>query len=410
MENEEQPEHRDTPSVGAGHDPARHLGSLKPPIYETSTFVFSTAEEGKRFFEVVYGLDEAREGEVPGYIYSRLDSPNLEAAETRLARWESAEDAAIFNSGMGAITTVFLTFLRPGDLVLYSSPVYGGTATLMTGLLPDFGVTTRGFGSDSGFDDLEKLVDDDRLAMVYVETPANPTCDIFDIEMAARLADHHDARLVVDNTFLSPVWQKPLLHGADISLHSATKYLGGHSDLTAGAVTGSSQNIAALRHTRYQIGTTASPSTGWLLARSLETLRLRVEQQTENATRLASFLTSHDRVAKVDHLSLLEPGDHRHDIYKRQCLGPGAMISFEIVGGEAEAFRFLNALEVVKLTVSLGGTESLASHPWTMSHSTLPDDEKLAIGVTPGLIRFSVGIEEIGDLVADLDQALAAAT
>ena len=396
----------DTDSVSLGHEAWRHLGSLKPPIYETSTFVFETAEQGKRFFEVVYALDEAREDEELGYIYSRLDSPNLGPAEQRLAVWEQAEAALIFNSGMAAITSVLLTFLRPGEMVLYSSPAYGGTATLMTGLLTNYGVATIPFRSGAGSDDLESLIGDGRLAMVYIETPANPTNDIFDIQMAASVADLHGARVVVDNTFLSPVWQKPLAHGADISLHSATKYLGGHSDLTAGAVAGGRDDMDALRHTRYEIGTTASPATGWLLARSLETLRLRVERQTENATRLADFLGRHDNVTMVNHLSLLDPDDHRHDIYKRQCLGPGAMISFEVVGGEPGAFRFLNALELVHLTVSLGGTESLASHPWTMSHSRMPVETKLALGITPGLIRFSVGIEDVADLIADLDHAL----
>jgi methionine-gamma-lyase len=406
VSSEDRPEHADTASLGSGHDPARHLGSLKPPVYQTSTFVFETAEQGKRYFEVVYGLDDAREGEEAGYIYSRLDSPSLRPAEARLAIWEQADDAAIFNSGMAAISTVFFAFLKAGDLVLYGSPLYGGTATLMAGLLPGLGVKTRAFGPEAGADEIEAMIGDDPLAMVYVETPANPTNDIFDIELAAGVAKGHGARLVVDNTFLSPVWQKPLLYGADISLHSATKYLGGHSDLTAGAVTGSHDDIAALRHTRYQIGTTASPSTGWLLARSLETLRLRVECQTDNAGRIATFLTSHERVVSVNHLSLLEPGDSRHDTSKRQCLGPGAMISFEVEGGEPGAFRFLNALEVVKLTVSLGGTESLASHPWSMSHSTMPEKEKTDLGVTPGLIRFSVGIEDAADLIADLDHAL----
>jgi len=394
--------------VGLGHDATRHLGSLKPPIYETSTFVFQTAEEGKRFFELTYGLDEAQEGEDSGFIYSRLDSPNLGPAEERLAVWEEAEEALIFNSGMSAITTVFLTFLRPGDLVLYSSPVYGGTATLMTGLLSNYGVECIPFRSSAGGEDLEALIGDRDPAMIYVETPANPTNDIFDIQLAASVAGAHRARLVVDNTFLSPVWQKPLLHGADLTLHSATKYLGGHSDLTAGAVAGGRDDIEALRHTRYEIGSTASPATGWLLARSIETLRLRVERQTANASRLARFLSDHDQVISVNHLSLIEPDDPRHDIYKRQCLGPGAMISLEVAGGEEGAFRFLNALDLVHLTVSLGGTESLASHPWTTSHSRVASDEKLELGITPGLIRFSVGIEDGGDLIADLDQALAA--
>jgi methionine-gamma-lyase len=203
------------------------------------------------------------------------------------------------------------------------------------------------------------------------------------------------------------VWQRPIVHGADLALHSATKYLGGHSDLTAGAVCGGADDIARLRRTRYEIGTTPSPSTGWLLGRSLETLRLRVEQQTSNATRIASFLADHERVARVGHLSLLEPGDPQFDIYERQCEGPGAMVSFEIAGGEGECFRFLNAMELVRLATSLGGTESLASHPWTMSPPTVPEDEKRSLGVTPALIRLSVGIEHVEDLIADLDGALA---
>lgn len=389
-----------------GHEASRHLGSLKPPVYETTTFVFETAEEGKRFFEQAYGAPEEI-GAEPGYIYSRLDSPNLAPAESRLAAWEEASDAAIFVSGMAAITTVLLTFLRPGDLVLYSLPTYGGTATLMSGLLRDFGVATKPFRSDASRAELGELIEDQRLAMIYVETPANPTNELFDIALSAELAGSRDARLVVDNTFLSPVWQKPIAHGADLSLHSATKYLGGHSDLTAGAVCGSAEDIGRLRQTRYQIGTTPSPATGWLLGRSLETLRLRVEQQTANATRVAAFLSDHHRVARVGHLSLLEPGDPQYDIYERQCAGPGAMISFEIAGGEEECFRFLDAMELIRLATSLGGTESLASHPWTMSPPTVPDDEKLSIGVTPGLIRLSVGVEDADDLIADLDGALA---
>jgi methionine-gamma-lyase len=398
--------HPDTASVGLGHDALAHLGSLKPPIYETSTFVFASAEEGKRFFADVYGPEGTGGGSKTGYIYSRLDSPSLGPAEARLAAWEEAADAAVFASGMAAITSVFLTFLRPGDLVLYSMPTYGGTSTLLRGLLAEYGVLSRPFRADAAADEVLAMVGDDRLAMVYVETPANPTNDLFDIEMAAGVADRHSARLVVDNTFLSPVWQKPLVLGADLSLHSATKYLGGHSDLTAGAVCGGADDIASLRRTRYEIGTTPSPSTAWLLGRSLETLRIRVTQQTENATRVARFLADQDKVEEVRHLSLLEEGTRAHDIYKRQCSGPGAMISFAVHGGEEECFRLLDALEIVRLATSLGGTESLASHPWTMSPPTVPDDAKRSIGVTPGLIRLSVGLEDVGDLIADLDRAL----
>lgn len=392
----------DTESVGGGHDALRHLGSLKPPVYETSTFVFANAAEGKRFFEGAYGPEVS----APGYIYSRLDSPNLAPVEARLAAWEEAEDTAIFASGMGAITSVLLTFLKPGQLVLYSMPTYGGTATLMKGLLSEFGVVTRSFRASAPPDEIEKLIGDDHLVMIYIETPANPTNDLVDIGTIAELGSRYDARVVVDNTFLSPVWQRPLLHGADLTLHSATKYLGGHSDLTAGAVCGGVDDVAALRRTRYEVGTTPSPGTAWLLGRSLETLRLRVEKQTENATVLAGWLRDHPKVSRVSHLSLLEPGDPGYDIYKRQCLGPGAMISFEIAGEEEECFRFLDSMNVVRLATSLGGTESLASHPWTMSPPSASQADKLEIGVTPGLIRFSVGIEDVADLLDDLEQAL----
>ena len=407
MPDQDKRRHPDTDSVTLGYDAVRHLGSLKPPVYETSTFVFESAEAGKRFFAAAYGPPGGADGET-GYIYSRLDSPNLAPAESRLAAWEEADDAAIFTSGMSAITSVLLTFLRPGDLVVYSLPTYGGTATLMNGLLRDFGVVARSFRSDARRDDLDAIVGDGDLAMVYVETPANPTNELFDLDLAAGLARDHDARLVVDNTFLSPVWQKPIRLGADLSLHSATKYLGGHSDLTAGAVCGGADDVAALRHTRYEIGTTPSPSTAWLLTRSLETLRLRVERQTASAIDVARFLAKHEKVHSVSHLSLLEEGTAQHDIYERQCEGPGAMVSFQIEGGEPECFRFLDTMGVIRLATSLGGTESLASHPWTMSPPTVPEDEKRSLGVTPGLIRLSVGLESSDDLTADLEQALTA--
>ncbi|MEE8376627.1 MAG: aminotransferase class I/II-fold pyridoxal phosphate-dependent enzyme [Acidimicrobiia bacterium] len=406
MSNDPPPVSPGTSSVSLGHEAEDHLGSLKPPIYETSTFVFETAEEGKRFFEVAYGLAEAREGEEFGYIYSRLDNPNLRVAEARLAAWEGADDALVFNSGMAAINTLFLNHLRPGDLILYSTPAYGGTTKILESLFTELGVVTRSFRSEANGRDLDELIGDLSLAMVYLETPANPTNDIFDIAMAARVAHAHGARLVVDNTFLSPVWQRPLDHDADLVVHSATKYLGGHSDITAGAVCGGAEDIDELRHLRYRLGTTASPHTAWMLTRSLETLQIRVEKQTANAIRVAGFLNDHSKVASVNHLSLLGADDPRKGIYESQCLGPGAMISFEVAGGEEEAFRFLNAIHVVRLAVSLGGTESLASHPWTMSHATMAPEAKMLLGVTPGLIRFSVGVEDSDDLIDDLKQAL----
>lgn len=396
----------DTALVSAGHDPSRHLGSVKPPIYETSVFAFRTAGEGKRFFEVTYGLDERLEDEELGFIYSRLDGPNLRAVEPKLAALEGSDDALVFNSGMAAINTVFLSFLRPGDVVIYSSPLYGGTSKVLEGLYTELGIDVRPFTSHADDDDLEGLVDDGPLSMVYVETPSNPTNDIFDMAMASRIARAHDARLVVDNTFLTPIWQRPLEHGADLVVHSATKYLAGHSDITAGAVCGGAEDMDLLRHNRYRIGTTPSASTAWMLGRSLETLRLRVEQQTRNATAVAAFLSDHPKVSAVNHLSLLDRDDRRLEVYRRQCLGPGAMIAFEVTGGEEGAFKLLDGMRLVHLAVSLGGTESLASHPWTMSHSTVAPDDKMRIGVTPGLIRLSVGLESAEDLIADLTDAL----
>jgi len=406
-------------SADVAHEPRKHLGSLKTPIYETSTFVFETAEEGKRFFEVAYGLDQAAAGEDGnssssfgnptgslGYIYSRLDSPNARATEARLAVLENAEDVVLFNSGMAAISTIFLTYLRPGSEVLYSTPAYGGTAALLEGMFSGLGVVAKPFTADTAEKDLRELIDGE-LAMIYVESPANPTNDIFDIAMTARVAHSNGAILAVDNTFLTPVWQRPLELGADISLHSATKYLGGHSDLTAGAVCGSTDELEELRHNRYRIGTTIQPHTAWLLGRSLETLSLRVQRQTETATEVAEFLDGHAKVASVNHLSLLTQDDPRYATHHRQATGPGAMIAFEVRGGEEEAFRFLNAMRFVHLAVSLGGTESLASHPWTMTHSTMDPADREEIGVTPGLIRLSIGVEELVDLIADLDQALA---
>ena len=376
---------------------------MKPPLYETTTFIFDSASEMERVFAEAYGLVEASGSAQLPYIYSRLDSPNLEASEARISQWERAERSLLFNSGMAAITTLMLTLLRPGDQILHSSPLYGGTAKLLGGLMTDLGVEVTGYRTG---DDPAPLATDD-LALVYVETPANPTNDLFDIAAAAEVARSHGAKLAVDNTFLSPVWQRPLEHGADFSLQSATKYLGGHSDITAGVISGRATELEPVGHNRYRFGTTAQPATAWLLARSLETLRLRVTRQTETAVAVARFLDDHAAVSRVDHLSLLEPGDPGYEIYGRQCLGPGAMLAFEVSGGKEGAFRFLDGMEVISLATSLGGSDTLASHPASTSHSTLSPQEREDLGVTPGLIRLSIGLEDSEDLIADLSKALA---
>jgi methionine-gamma-lyase len=398
-----------------GYKPELSEGSIKSPIFQTSTFVFKSAEEGKAFFEVAYGLREKGETEELGLIYSRLNNPDLEILENRLTLWDDAEDCAVFESGMAAITTVLLEFLNPGDLLLYSTPVYGGTDHFIHYFLKKIGVHTLSFKPGDERKDILKRLNDsglaDKLALIYTETPANPTNALVDIEALKRLADslstpEKQILVAVDNTYMGPLWQHPLKHGADFSLYSATKYIGGHSDVIAGAVCGSKEVMTRVKTLRTFLGNMASPHTGWLLLRSLETLKIRMEQQAKNAEEVANFLVNHPKVKKVNYLGLITEGSEDWDTYKRQYSSPGAMLSFEIKGGEKEAFRFINALKLIKLAVSLGGTESLVQHPDTMTHAGVDIQEKIEVGITSNLIRLSVGVENDQDLIWDVNQAL----
>lgn len=382
------------------------MGAIKTPLFQTSTFVFESAEHAERLFDITYAGAELEPGEERGYIYTRLDHPNLAVVESRLALWDGAEEALLFSSGMAAIFTTLLTLVRPGDLILHSSPLYGGTNSLFYGVLGELGVEAEVFSPDAGEAELEELVAGRQLRVVYVETPANPTNDVFDIAMAAGVAGRHGAVTMVDNTYLGPTGQQPLRLGADLAIYSATKYYGGHSDLIAGVVTGPESLLGPIRKMRYRVGTTADPHSAWLLGRSLETYALRVERQVENAEQVARFLASHPKVARVGHLSLIDPSDPRHDLVRRQCLGSGAMITFEVAGGREEAFRFLDSMTLIVDATSLGGTESTASHPVTTSHSNVDPETRERMGVTEGMIRLSIGIESAADLIADLGQAL----
>lgn len=405
----------ETLMMGYGYDPALSEGAAKVPIFQTSTFVFKTAEEGKAFFELAYGLREQGEREEPGLIYSRLNNPDLEVLEDRLVLWDEAEDGLVFASGMAAIATTILSFARPGDVVVYGVPIYGGTEFLIDRVLPDFKIARVPFvaGVPGA---LEKAVetarDLGRVSMIVFETPTNPTNTLVDIAHAAEVArscatpDGFRPLVAVDNTFLGPVWQQPLRHGADLVLYSLTKYAGGHSDLIAGAAVGSCELIASVRGMRTILGTACDAFTGWLLMRSLETLKLRFTSACKNARHVADFLVDHPKVARVLYLGFLEDSGPQAEIFRRQCHSAGATFSFELHGGEAEAFRFLNALKIVKLAVSLGGTESLAQHPATMTHSDIPPEAQRAMGITPAMIRISVGIEHPEDTIADLAQAL----
>ena len=407
----------ETLMMGYGYDPSLSEGSVKIPIFQTSTFVFRSAEEGKAFFELAYGLREQRPQEEPGLIYSRINNPDLEVLEDRLTLWDGAEDGLVFASGMAAISTTVLSFARPGDVVVYSEPIYGGTEFLLDRILPQFGIARVPFraGVEGALEAaLEEARPRGRVAMILLETPANPTNALVDIaataKLAGRLKDGQGRRpiVAVDNTFLGPLWQQPLRHGADLVLYSLTKYVGGHSDVIAGGCLGSQELIAPVRGMRTILGTMPDPFTAWLLMRSLETLKLRMTASMKSARYVAEFLADHPKVKCVNFLGLLAEGDPQKAIYQRQCSGPGSTFSFEVHGGEAEAFRFLNALRHVKLAVSLGGTESLAEHPATMTHSDVPSEVQAKIGITPAMVRISVGVEHPEDIIADVAQALAA--
>lgn len=401
-----------------GYDPRLSEGALKPPIFQTSTFVFESAEAGKAFFQLAYGLRERDPGEGLGLIYSRLNNPDLEVLEDRLTLWDEGEDAASFESGMAALSTTMLTFLRPGDTIVYSEPLYGGSEHFVRAVLPQFGVRPVAFPAGVPFDRVRDALaaelGDAPVRLALIETPANPTNALVDIRAVTDFL-HGRARtpeertvVAVDNTFLGPLWQRPLLHGADLVAYSATKFIGGHSDVIAGAIVGRGDLLARIKAMRTFLGTMAGPWTGWLLLRSLETLKMRMTAQMKNARYVADFLSEHPRVKTINFLGLL-PEDHpMHGVYRRQCLGPGSLISFEVEGGEAAAFRFLNRLQLVKLAVSLGGTESLAEHPATMTHADVPLETQTRLGISPGLVRLSVGVEHFSDIIADLKQALEA--
>lgn len=398
-----------------GYKPELSEGAVKCPIFQTSTFVFKNAEEGKSFFEVAYGKRNLKPKEEVGLIYSRINNPDLEILEDRLCLWDEAEAGAVFESGMAAISTTVLELLKPGDLLLHSEPLYGGTDHFFKHVLAKFGIHSIGFMPNQDKKEVISIIEStgmaDKLAMIYVESPANPTNDLFDMKMCVELAKKYSTKdkrviTVIDNTFLGPVFSHPIKHGFDLVLYSATKYIGGHSDVIAGAVVGSKDLMKRVRSFRSIMGTMASPNTGWLLMRSLETLKMRMTLQAQNAEKIAKWLSTHPKVEKVYYLGLLKKGNPQYKIYKQQCLSPGAMISFDVRGGEKQAFKVLNAMKLIKLAVSLGSTESLAEHPYSMTHTPVNDDLKKKMNLTEKMIRLSVGVEHYEDIIADIEQAL----
>jgi methionine-gamma-lyase len=402
--------------MGHAFDPMLSEGSLKPPIFLTSTFVFENAAAGKRHFEGVTGK---RPGGADGLVYSRFNGPNQEILEDRLGIWDEAEDALVFSSGMSAIATLMLALVKPGDVIVHSAPLYAATETLIGRILGRFGVTFLDFPAGATEAEIEAVVErakaQGNVSLIYLESPANPTNALVDVEAVARVRDRMlgDAEggkppIAIDNTFLGPLWQRPLRHGADLVVYSLTKYAGGHSDLVAGGVSGRKAWIDPIRMMRNTIGTISDPNTAWMLLRSLETLELRMSRAGENAAKVCAFFRDHPKVESVGYLGFLKEGTRQADIYNRHCSGAGSTFSLYLKGGERESFAFLDALKIAKLAVSLGGTETLASCPAAMTHLSVPDQRKLELGITDNLVRISVGVENADDLIADFDQALAA--
>ena len=405
--------------MGHGFDPSLSEGSLKPPIFLTSTFVFESAEEGKRFFEGITGKREGSGGKAEGLVYSRFNGPNQEILEDRLAIWEDAEAALSFSSGMTAITSLVLALANQHDVIVHSGPLYAASESIIDKIMARFGVSYVDFPAGASREELDEVMakakaqaaaSGGKVALIYLESPANPTNALVDVEAVrdARAAafDGELPPIAIDNTFLGPLWAKPLQQGADVSVYSLTKYVGGHSDLVAGALVGSKAVLDKVRLIRNPMGGICDPNTAWMLMRSLETLELRMSRAGENAEKVCAFLRDHPKVETVGYLGFLEEGSRQRDIYDRHCLGAGSTFSLYLKGGEAEAFRFLDALMIAKLAVSLGGTETLASAPAAMTHLSVPAERRAALGISDNLVRISIGVEKAEDLIADFANAL----
>lgn len=406
----------ETLMMGHGYDPMLSEGSLKAPIFLTSTFAFPSAAEGKRFFE---GITGKRPGGTDGLVYSRFNGPNQQILEGRLALWDGAEEALVFSSGMTAICVLMMTYCSAGDVIVHSGPLYAASEGFVARTLSRFGVTYVDFPAGATREELDAVLakaqqqaaaQGGKVAMIYLESPGNPTNALVDVEAVRAARDAAlgtDCPIAIDNTFLGPLWSRPLDHGADVVVYSLTKYVGGHSDLVAGSIAGARRWIDPVRMLRNTMGGIADPHTAWMLLRSLETVELRMSRAGENAAKVCAWLARHPKVEGLGYLGMIDD-PRQQDIFDRHCTGAGSTFSLFIKGGEAESFRFLDALKIAKLAVSLGGTETLASHPASMTHLSVPDERKAMLGITDNLVRVSIGIENADDLIADFEQALAA--
>ncbi|MFT6541447.1 MAG: cystathionine gamma-synthase/methionine-gamma-lyase [Maricaulis maris] len=405
----------ETQMMSYGYDPKLSEMSIKPPIFLTSTFAFATAEDGAAFFRVTLGQAEEGDPESAGLMYSRFNNPNMEVLEDRLALYDGADEAAVFSSGMAAISTTLMGLAHSGSVILQSTPLYGGTESLIRKFLPNYGIQSVDFFAGAREDELQAAAEaamaKGEVSVIYTETPTNPTNDLVDLAACRRIADIiRDKQgkrpwIVVDNTFLGPVGQAPLALGADVVIYSLTKYIGGHSDLIAGSASGSSEAMALVRGLRGYLGTNLDAHTCWMLLRSLETVKIRMEAAALGACKVAEYLRDHPKVGRVRYLGFMEKGTRDGDVFHAQSTSAGSTFAFDLADEKA-AFRMLNALQVMKLAVSLGGTETLICHPGSTTHRGVDPELRKRQGFSDGLVRISVGIENPDDLIADLEQAL----
>jgi len=410
-ENDPSELHPRTAVLTRGFDPSLSFGSARPAVFRSSTYVFPSPEAAEHAFAVTLGKIPAVEGQRADLIYSRFSHPNAEILEDQIVPLEpGAQDAAVFNSGMAAIMTAFLTFARPGCAIVYTTPLYGGTTGLIHNLMEPFGI--RGIpvpaGDCRGLE--EAIASAPDCSIVFLETPANPTLIMTDIERASEAARRHRSKpvVMVDNTFLGPIFQHPLHLGADITLYSATKYLSGFSDMVAGAALArTSEMIRQIRARRGMFGNILQPDECWMLDGRLPTVALRMNRQSKNAQRLAEALNGHKRLSRVIYPTLFTDPEQKR-IFEKQCAYPGGIFSMEFKGGKSAAFDFLRHVRIARNAVSLGSVETLTCHPRSTTHSGMSEQELAASGVTEGLVRISVGIEDWRDLLADFEQALAA--
>ncbi|MBK9170430.1 MAG: PLP-dependent transferase [Bryobacterales bacterium] len=398
-----------TAVITRGYDPALSLGSARPAVFRSSTYVFPTPEAAARAFDIVSGRVPPVDGESPDLIYSRISHPNAEILEDHLVPLEpGATEAAVFNSGMAAIMTAFFTFARPGSTIVHTSPLYGGTTQLIHEFLEPFGVNSVPVHAGEG-DALDAAIRDAAdLCIVFIETPANPTLVMTDIRRAAAAASARPDKpvVMVDNTFLGPVFQHPIPLGADLVLYSATKYLSGFSDLIAGvALARDPHLIARLRARRVLFGNILQPDECWMLDGRLPTVTLRMNRQSKNAQRIAERLAGHPRLEAVFYPTLFRDPD-QFRIYQSQCDHPGGIVSLVFRDGRPAAFDFLRKLQLAKNAVSLGGVETLVCHPRSTTHSSMTEAEVRAAGLSDGLVRLSIGVEDWRDLLADIESAL----